>query len=373
MNEWIRHHETELEQLKLDLEEFEKFKLSEIFAAVAPQLTGDETGEDRQPLETIEGCRVIIDAIKKNYYATIQRQNDLKEAVDKFLGHFSPDNVFKFETQLASLSTYLYFSQELTEFIEEDKIGEFERRVNERFGDIVSSIGKETTDLLARKGDIQKVIHKLNRDFSEKNFVGAIRNIELKLDDSANSVFVVLQQIKEFNDRHPLDFGPQDLFSSPDHDSNNQQAVSLLKLLLKEIRLNKNMAITLSESFELKFRVEENQNDTGWVEKLSHVGSDGTDILVKAMVNIMLLNVFKEGASGKFKDFRLHCMMDEIGKLHPNNVRGILRFANDRNILLINGSPTENNALNYKHIYKISKDDQRVTRVTRILTNNSPL
>jgi hypothetical protein len=28
-------------------------------------------------------------------------------------------------------------------------------------------------------------------------------------------------------------------------------------------------------------------------------------------------------------------MMDEIGRLHPNNVKGILRFANERNILLI--------------------------------------
>ena len=45
-----------------------------------------------------------------------------------------------------------------------------------------------------------------------------------------------------------------------------------------------------------------------------------------------------------FKDFKLHCMMDEIGKLHPNNVNGILKFANDRNIILINGSPTERSA-----------------------------
>jgi hypothetical protein len=64
-------------------------------------------------------------------------------------------------------------------------------------------------------------------------------------------------------------------------------------------------------------------------------------------------------------------MMDEIGKLHPNNVKGILQFANDRNIYLINGSPTENNAVNYKHIYKLEKDDKSFTRVKRILTNHA--
>ena len=63
----------------------------------------------------------------------------------------------------------------------------------------------------------------------------------------------------------------------------------------------------------------ENDNDSGWVDKLSNVGSHGADVLVKAMLNIMLLNVFKEGASKKFRDFQLHCVMDEIGKLHPSN------------------------------------------------------
>lgn len=80
----------------------------------------------------------------------------------------------------------------------------------------------------------------------------------------------------------------------------------------------------MADTFKLEFRVKENDNDTGWVEKIANVGSDGTDILVKAMVNIMLINVFKEKASRKFGDFKIHCMMDEIGKLHPNNVKGIL-------------------------------------------------
>ncbi|MEA3544098.1 MAG: ATP-binding protein, partial [Thermodesulfobacteriota bacterium] len=323
--------------------------------------------------DSAESCTTLVATIKENFYTTLQRQNDLKEGVDKFLGHFSADNVFKFATRFSSLAGYLDFSQDLTEFIEADKIGEFERRINERFAEIVTGLGKETTDLVSRTGDIQKVIGKINRDFSARNFVGAIDKIELKLDASANNVFVVLQQIKEFNDQHDHDIGSRNLFSSTNHEENNQKAVELLRLLLKEVENASRERITLADSFELKFRVKENQNDTGWVEKLSHVGSDGTDVLVKAMVNIMLLNVFKEGASKRFSDFRLHCMMDEIGKLHPNNVRGILKFANDRNIMLINGSPTENNALNYKHLFKVSKDEQRVTRITRILTNNRPL
>ena len=103
-------------------------------------------------------------------------------------------------------------------------------------------------------------------------------------------------------------------------------------------------------------------------EKLTNVGSEGTDTLVKAMINIMLLNVFKERSTRKSKiDFSLHCMMDEIGKLHPNNVKGILKFANDRNILLINSSPTSYNASDYKYTYILLKDSKNKTTVKRLV------
>ena len=101
-----------------------------------------------------------------------------------------------------------------------------------------------------------------------------------------------------------------------------------------------------------------------------HAVFDGTDILVKAMVNIMLINVFKEKASRKFGDFKIHCMMDEIGKLHPNNVKGILDFANCRNILLVNSSPTTYNVEDYRYTYLLSKDGRSNTQVVPLLTYN---
>ena len=77
------------------------------------------------------------------------------------------------------------------------------------------------------------------------------------------------------------------------------------------------------------------------------------------MVNIMLINVFKERVSGRFTDFRIHCVMDEIGKLHPSNIKGILDFAGARNIYLVNGSPVPYNVADYKHTYLLTKDSGR--------------
>jgi len=149
----------------------------------------------------------------------------------------------------------------------------------------------------------------------------------------------------------------------------SRKTVELLFELQKAIENNPSKSrITLDDTFKLQFRIQENDNDTGWIEKISNVGSDGTDVLVKAMVNIMLINVFKKKMSRKFNDYQLHCMMDEIGKLHPANVKGILDFANKRNIFLINSSPISYTASDYRYNYILEKDGQSNTRVKFLMS-----
>jgi len=256
-----------------------------------------------------------------------------------------------------------------------DKIIEFEKRVNERFANIVYLISRETGELLSKEAEIEKIIKKINNDFLAKNFVEAIKEMEIRTNESSNPIVNILTQIKRFNDDNDLYLGANNLFTSTGKGDKNQKAVELLKQLTKELERHKNPVLKLSDSFDLQFRIVENDNSTGWVENLSNVGSEGTDILVKAMVNILLLNVFKESASRKFQDFKLHCMMDEIGRLHPVNVKGILRFANERNILLINGSPISQNAMDYRYTYKLSKErspekGKYLTRVKKLVTVN---
>ena len=64
----------------------------------------------------------------------------------------------------------------------------------------------------------------------------------------------------------------------------------------------------------------------------------------------------------------LHCMMDEIGKLHSTNIKGILNFANERNIILINSSPNPTNVLDYKYTYILRKNGSDKTSVTRLIS-----
>jgi hypothetical protein len=352
-----------LEGFDTDITAFDTFTKTDVYQTVETFIA-EYTDESKTEFT----CSFIIGELNTTDNTITKRYIELQEAINKFTGNFQENNLFSFKIKFTERAEYFEFAEMLKEFIDEHKLSEYKTRVEERFAHIIRRIGTETGDLISKEGEISQVIRDINNDFVARNFVGAIKSMELKTDKSANSIFQLLVEIKNFNDENPYNIGKADLFSSNGQVNKNEKAISLLKQLIKEMSSSKEKEITLSDSFELLFKIVENDNDTGWVEKLTNVGSDGTDILVKAMINIMLLNVFKERAARKHKDdFSLHCMMDEIGKLHPNNVKGILKFANDRNILLINSSPTSYNATDYRYTYLLAKDSKNVTSVKRLV------
>ena len=359
LNKQLAETNTRLKHLEEDIRETENFKTLNICPPVL------QTGVEA---ESVKRCKKVIEELTQNHYRQIEQEKDFREAVGRFTGNFSEQNTFNFRTRLTKRDEFMTFAADLKEFIDNDKIIDFERRSNEAYTDLIHRIGKETADMLSKEGLIRKTINDINSDFVERNFAGAIKSIALQIVPSGNRIMQHFVTIKEFCDRNqPGALGMFSLFGQEELVEQNRQAVSLLQSLVKELALNKEKELTLSDTFELQFRIVENDNDSGWVEKLANVGSDGTDILVKAMINIMLLNVFKEKASHQFNDFKLHCMMDEIGKLHPNNIKGILDFANNRNIILVNSSPTSYRASDYKYTYILNKDKRNITSVTRLI------
>ena len=316
----------------------------------------------RTPGQAVEELTGIIVSRQKSY-------DKLKGAVNLFKGNFTTKNTFNFRMELTLDDDYLDFANNLEDFLTYNKIEEYRRRTSERYVDILARVSKEMGDLTKHESDVDKVIHDINNDFRERNFAGVIKLIALQPVPSADKMVLLMKRIKEFNDDNLYAMGELNLFSTANRDEVNEKAVGYLLDFMKSLVDNpQRQLLTLSDLFLLQFRIVENDNDTGWVDKLSHVGSEGTDTLVKAMINIMLINVFKGKVSRKFGDFRIHCMMDEIGKLHPQNVKGILDFANARNILLINSSPTTYNVSDYRYTYLLDKDSKSQTVVHPLIS-----
>jgi len=332
-----------------------------------PTALKDLVGTTRKTGET---CLALVNKLRNTIYHKRDVMDTFQKSVNTFKSNFSPKNTFNFSTELNSMEDYNSFASNLKEFIDNDMIKVYKSRISKRYGQIMSRISREVGDIMNHSSDIDKTIHDINHDFSENNFVGVIKDISLRKVESDNPLMRKLVEIKRFYDENAMNMDEMNLFSDAEkQEAVGKQTVKLLFDLLKVLeRHGDKGSITLNDTFRLEFNIVENDNSTGWIEKISNVGSDGTDVLVKAMVNIMLINVFKKKMSRKFSDFRLHCMMDEIGKLHPANVEGILDFASRRNIFLINSSPVSYSVSAYRYNYLLVKDKNANTIVKTLIS-----
>ena len=360
INSALEKLKQELHILESGLAEADAFLNDETFCPAGAMEVGEKS--------TRKNCDILVKELKSLIISFIRKTEDFKKAVMQFKGYFSAKNTFHFRTELISEQDYYDFASNLCEFVDNDKISDYQKHISGRYTDIIRRISKEVGDLTRNESEIRKTIGDINDDFIERNFAGVIKEISLRPLPSSDKLMQLLLEIKKFSDENQHNMGEADLFSQASREDVNATAVRYLLSFMKHLLDDPGRKqLALADTFKLEFRVKENDNDTGWVEKIANVGSDGTDILVKAMVNIMLINVFKEKASRKFGDFKIHCMMDEIGKLHPNNVKGILDFANCRNILLVNSSPTTYNVEDYKYTYLLNKDGHSNTQVVPLL------
>lgn len=322
---------------------------------------------DNKAKSTHLDCLQLISQLRGTINQKREAIEILKGTVVNFNRNFKPQNAFHFNTMPITDADYMQIAVDLQEFIDNNKIEEYRRRTSEHYKDILGRISTEVGALMKRRSDVDGVILDINRDFVEKNFAGVIKSIELRANESSDKLMQLLISIHNYCIENALSIGELNLFSSDNRDEVNRKVVDYLKSLSHQLQNEPNRNIvSLGDAFRLQFRVKENDNDTSWVERINNVGSDGTDILVKAMVNIMLINVFKKKAARKSGDFIVHCMMDEIGRLHPNNIKGILQFANSRNIQLINSSPTSYNPYDYRYTYLLSKHGVK-TKVEKLL------
>ena len=351
----------EKKRLEDELQKAERFAHDE---NICPPMLAE--AKEKQTLRTPGQA---VDELTGIIVSRQSKHNQFKQSINVFKSNFSAKNTFSFRTELTIDENYLDFANNLDDFIINNKLEEYRRRTSERYVNILARVSKEMGELTRHESDVDKIIHDVNNDFKERNFVGVIKLIALQSVPSADKMVQLMKRIKEFNDDNQFAMGEMNLFSTANRDDVNLKAVGHLLDFMKSLTDNPSRQyLTLSDLFQLQFRIIENDNDTGWADKLSHVGSEGTDTLVKAMINIMLINVFKEKVSRKFGDFRIHCMMDEIGKLHPQNIKGILDFANARNILLINSSPTTYNVSDYRYTYLLQKDGKSKTIVHPLIS-----
>lgn len=331
-----------------------------------------ENAESRQ---TSSGLIELCSQLLNNDLEFNKQFQEFKNQITDFVGRFRPENHFNFRVSPnASESECENFASQLQEFYNENRIHISIAEVAKSHGMLIDAITTKVKTLTDHKGKINRMIAKMENDFSKASFESSqlIEYIRLKSEDSENKVLRKLQKIAEFREQNPFIYGESNLFNSEAKGKADidKKSVELLNDLLKTISEENYEEIRVQDLFELRFRIKEGKNDTGWIEKIDKVGSTGTDMLVKAVIYITLLNVFiRESTERTAQSFKVHCIIDEVGQISASYLKELISFAEQRNIYLINGLPNESKLeTHYNNTYKFRKTENGSVRVIPLLS-----
>ena len=70
------------------------------------------------------------------------KTEEFKKAVTQFNGNFSSKNTFHFRTELVGEQDYYDFASNLCEFVDNDKISDYQKHISERYTDIIRRISQ---------------------------------------------------------------------------------------------------------------------------------------------------------------------------------------------------------------------------------------
>ena len=327
--------------------------------------------ERAEPKKTNYSVMDLCTQLLKNDSHFNEEYTAFQRYVNEFSGKFRLENHFNFMIRNdATQGEYERFAQNLRSFINENKIELSIAETATQIGLVTDSIATKVKELSGQKDKIQHIITLIAEDFKKAEFEESklIEFIKIRLEDSENKVYKLLKRIQEFREENGLVYN-EGLFNTDFATHKNKEisnrAVKLLEQLRQAIKEQEQEEIRLQDLFELRFNIKEGMNETGWTHKIDSIGSTGTDILVKAIIYITLLHVFiKESSHRSSSDFKVHCIIDEVGQISAHYLRELLRFAKNRNIMMINGLPNKSGLeSHYKYTYQFRREENNNVRI----------
>lgn len=327
--------------------------------------------ERAEPKRTNYNIMDLCTQLLKNDSHFNEEYGAFQRYVNEYAGKFRIDNHFNFIIRNdATQAEYERFAQNLRSFLNENKIELSIAETATQIGLVTDSIASKVKELSGQQDKISHIISLIAEDFKKAEFEESklIEFIKIKIEESDNKVYKLLKKIEEFREEHGLIYN-EGLFNTDFATGQKREistrAVRLLEQLRSAIKEQDQEEIRLQDLFELKFNIKEGMNETGWTHKIDSIGSTGTDILVKAIIYITLLHVFiKESSHRSSKDFKVHCIIDEVGQISAHYLRELLKFAKNRNIMMINGLPNKSGLeSHYRYTYQFRKEDNGNVRI----------
>jgi hypothetical protein len=295
-----------------------------------------------------------------------------------FLNHFDAETldrkVLGFSPIHDHFDWYMFVGAELRPFVNGRGIQGMRQIQTQEFDQLIRNICGKNADFQGGIRQVRQTAALVQENLEKNNFVDVLDSIELKVERIDNNLTRILTELESFAG---LNFSPdKDLFGKRADKDQIERAIDTFARLVREIENYQDKQncqdkrLRLTDYFDFLIRVHENGHDMGWKKSLDDIGSTGTDFLVKMLIYLSLIEVYRERAIDAKGGATVHCVLDETGILAPKYVRRILEYAQERGIVLITAGHAQQ-TVGFENWVRVRKRGQRFggqTVLRKVLT-----
>jgi hypothetical protein len=282
------------------------------------------------------------------------------KAAKSFLRHFDSETldrkVLGFSPIHEFFDWFVFVGNELKPFVDNRGITAMKQIQTREFEQLIRNICNKNADFREGVRKVNRTAEQVQSHLATNNFVDVLDSIELKVERVDSNLTRTLAELENFagisfNDE-------QELFGKRANRADVDRAIEHFERLVREIDSYRSAQLSLADYFDFLIRVHENGHDMGWRKSLDHIGSTGTDYLVKMLIYLSLIEVYRAQAIDSKTGSTVHCVLDETGVLAPKYVRSILAYAAARGIILITAGHSQQ-TIGFDHWILVRKLGQR--------------
>ncbi len=283
-----------------------------------------------------------------------ENAHESREAIQKkgdttaktFLNRFDPETldrkILGFSPIHEHFDWYYFVGAELKPFVNNFAIAGMKRIQTQEFEQLIRNISGKNAAFRDGIRQVNQTANSVQTHLAENNFVDVLEAIELRVERVDNQLTRTLEGLEKFAG---ISFGQDhDLFAKRADRGEIDRAIEQFERLIKEIDNYRSKQLSLTDYFEFSIRVKENGRDMGWRTTLNDIGSTGTDYLLKMLIYLSLIEVYRARAIDTKMKSTVHCVLDETGVLAPKYLRSVLAYAAAREIILITAGHSQQSA-----------------------------
>jgi hypothetical protein len=294
-----------------------------------------------------------------------EKQSELEKIMQTRWSKFISQGIFLFSTDT------IENAKTLVEKEESDEIGLFADNAFQTIKLSVSAIADYYVELQDGYTEVKKAIRRVNKDLEDISSTSLIESIALRTQNKINGIDEEMSKLTSYWEEHASNM-QQTLFSTKYDSKHKDEILKRLDSFLEKLDSlsSKEKQLSVGSLFVLQGRIVEKGNDSDWQNNIFDAGSEGTKLLIKVA---FIASLFSMALDGSKEEQIPYIVIDEIGKLHNNNVEKVLKYINQKGAYLLAVQPNNAMARFFDKAYFLDDVTPHETKIIEFLRKKRPI